>query len=322
MLEALQLRLDDWMRKRLPGQREVTLNQRRIFIVPSQTSIALLVIIMLLFLLGVNFQNSLVYAVCFWLLALLVINIFYTYRNLSGLSIRAIGVEPCFDGEMAVLEMELSCPEKQRKYALELAWPGEDRAQAELVHTQTVRVKLSHASNGRGYFRPPKIHVATRFPTGLAVAWSYVTLEVQGIVYPRPADKVTDAQSDHHAEATEDGVEIAGGSSDFGGIRDYRPGDAPKRIHWGKYASTGKLHTREFVDYHSHELWLDWRSLPMPGVEARLSHLCRKVLDLHQAQQSFGLKLPGTVIEPGKGDAHRERCLRALALFEVKNSDV
>lgn len=315
MVEALQRRLDDWVSRRLPRQREITLNQRRIFIVPSKTAFGLLSIIILLFVLGINFQNSLVYAVCFWLLAMLLVNIFYTYRNLSGLSIRAIGIEPCFAGEMAVLEVELSCPEKQRKFALELAWPDEDHTQTNLVTTRTARVKLSHATARRGYFRPPRIHVSSRYPTGLAVAWSYVTLEVRGVVYPKPADKSFDTSGESSADEAEDGVEIAGGTSDFGGIRDYRPGDAPKRIHWKKYAGNGSLYTREFVDYSSHELWLDWASLPMPGVELRLSHLCRKVLELHQAQQSFGLRLPDQLIEPNKGDAHRERCLRALALF-------
>ena len=56
----------------------------------------------------------------------------------------------------------------------------------------------------------------------------------------------------------------------------------------------------------------------MPGIEVCLSHLCRKVLEFHQEQRQFGLKLPGKVIEPGKGEAHQARCLQALALFGVK----
>ena len=33
--------------------------------------------------------------------------------------------------------------------------------------------------------------------------------------------------------------------------------------------------------------------------------------------QSFGLRIPGVVIAPARGDAHRTRCLEALALFRV-----
>ena len=315
MVEAFQLWKEAWLKQRLPSTRETTLNQRRIFIVPSRTAGALLALIALLFLLGINFQNSLVYVVCFWLLSLLLLNIFHTYRNLSGLTLTAIGIEPCFAGEKAVLELALSCSTHQHKYAIQLKWPGEDAVALDLALHHTQRVKLSHSTANRGWFRPPRLHVLTRYPTGLAVAWSYVTLDVKGVVYPKPVAKNFTQSGRHEGTETEGGVEIAGGTTDFGGIRDYRPGDAPKQVHWGKYAQTGKLYTKSFVDYSSHDLWLDWDSLPLPGVEVRLSHLCSKVLEFHQAQRQYGLKLPGITIPPAKGDAHKEYCLRTLALF-------
>ncbi|EIJ35140.1 protein of unknown function DUF58 [Thiothrix nivea DSM 5205] len=317
MVDTWRMQLDGWLRQRLASTHETTLNQRRVFIVPSKTALALLAMIALLFLLGVNFQNSLVYGICFWLLALLLLNIFYTWRNLAGLTLTAIGVEPCFAGEKAVLEVALSRPGQQPRFAIELDWPGQDHTQTNLVTTQTQRVKLSHDAGERGRFRPPRLRVSTRYPTGLAVAWSYVYPAVQGLVYPKPVDKAFDPNGNQQGAATEDGVEIPGGSSDFSGVRGYQQGDAPKRIHWKKFAQTGELYTKTFVDYASHDLWLDWDGLPMPGVEIRLSHLCRRVLDFHQEQRQFGLKLPGVVIEPGKGEAHKARCLQALALFGV-----
>ena len=315
--EWWQTHREQWLEKRLPAGREITLSQRRIFIVPSKTALALLMLIAVLFLLGINFQNSLVYAVCFWLLALLVVNIFHTYRNLSGLSIRAIGIEPCFVGEKAVLEMELIAPARQKRLALHFAWPGEDETAVNLVNTGSLRVKLSHTSSRRGHFRPPYVRVSTRYPTGLAVAWSYVTLDVRGLVYPKPVEKSIPLTGREQAEQQEDGLEIAGGSSDFGGIRNYQPGDSLRHIHWAKYAQTGQLHTKSFVDYVSHDRWLDWDSLPIPGIEMRLSYLCSKVLEFHQAQQQYGLKIPGTLIQPDKGEAHKARCLRALALYGI-----
>jgi uncharacterized protein (DUF58 family) len=34
--------------------------------------------------------------------------------------------------------------------------------------------------------------------------------------------------------------------------------------------------------------------------------------------QSYGLRLPGVAIPPGRGEAHRARCLEALALFDAE----
>ncbi|WP_245706883.1 DUF58 domain-containing protein [Thiothrix caldifontis] len=287
----------------------------KIFILPSKTALGLLAVVALLFLLGINFQNSLVYIISFWLLALLLLNIFYTWRNLAGLSVTVIGIEPCFAGENAVLEVSLSRPVKQAKYALELDWEGESQVQVNLITTQVQRVKLSHSTQGRGYFKPPRLRITSRYPTGLAVTWSYVSLDAQGLVYPAPIEKAFQTNGTAPNAAIDTGLEIMGGTNDFGGVRDYQYGDAPKRIHWAKFAQTGKLYTKTFVDYASHDLWLDWDSLPMPGVEVRLSHLCRKVLECHQEQRQYGLKLPGKVFAPGKGEAHKAQCLQALALF-------
>jgi uncharacterized protein (DUF58 family) len=64
-------------------------------------------------------------------------------------------------------------------------------------------------------------------------------------------------------------------------------------------------------------LWLDWLSTAETmGVEARLARLARWVVDAHAAGLSFGLRLPGTTLPPAPGDAQRERCLEALALYQ------
>lgn len=324
MLETLQPPFGSWFRhwlgRRLPPARSITLSQRQIFIVPSKTAFALFAIILVLLLLGINFQNSLVYVVCFWLLALLLVNILHTWRNLSNLTLTALPIQPCFAGEKAVLELELACPAGQQKFAIELLWSGEDAVQTDLLTAQTRRVKLSHSTQARGYFQPPRIRVATRFPTGLALAWSYFTPDLRGVVYPEPAHKAAADHSQPQAPAdVAGGREKGGGSNDFAGIRPYRAGDTPRRIHWGKYAQTGTLYTKEFIDHTSHELWLDWDSLPALGMEARLAQLCRRVLDAAAAQHPYGLKLPGTAIPPGKGEAHQAHCLRALALYGLED---
>ncbi|WP_022954020.1 DUF58 domain-containing protein [Leucothrix mucor] len=310
-----------WADRRLPKAKQVTLSQKKIFIVPSKVSLALIVMIVVLFLLGINFQNSLVYGVCFWLIALLVINILYTYRNLAGLTIKAIAAEPCFAGEKMVLELEVSRPFKQRKSAIYFGWKNEDLVELNLQEQQSTRIKLSHTTQKRGRFMPPRIDVFTRFPTGLNTAWSYVTMDIEAVVYPEPIEQPRHNKAQNSGDETEDGVEISGGTSDFAGIRDYQAGDSPKHIHWGQYAKTGELYTKSFVDYESHESWLDWDALNISGIEPRLSHLSAMVLAFDADQKQFGLKIPGTLIQPGSGATHKTRCLTALALYGLPEQD-
>ena len=42
--------------------------------------------------------------------------------------------------------------------------------------------------------------------------------------------------------------------------------------------------------------------------------LCHWVIDLSEKQQPFALRLPAGLFGPDSGQAHRDACLRALAL--------
>ena len=53
-------------------------------------------------------------------------------------------------------------------------------------------------------------------------------------------------------------------------------------------------------------------------VEARLSRLTRWVLAADKEGLRYGLRLPGSEIAPGHGDAHRCACLRELALHGLE----
>lgn len=65
----------------------------------------------------------------------------------------------------------------------------------------------------------------------------------------------------------------------------------------------------------SSELWLDWNDAHGADVEGRLSVLSQWVIQAERFGQSYGLRIPGVAIVPGRGEAHRTRCLEALALF-------
>jgi uncharacterized protein (DUF58 family) len=308
--------LDKWLDERFPESKQVTLGIKRIFIIPTLISGSLFIAICVLLLMAINFQNSLIYGIAFWLLALIVISIFFTYRNLSGVTFKAVQSNPCFAGEKAVFELEVSCPENQKKSAISIGWKYQDLAKVVLQDHHTVNIKLSHETKKRGIFKPNKLSIFTVYPIGLVVAWSYAVLDMQSIVYPEPLlQKSVENDSQGVDDEAEQGKEIARGSTDFSGIREYQRGDSPKHIHWGAYAKTGKAYTKTFADYANQDIWLDWDSLALAGVETKLSHLCAKVLQYHQEQQIYGLKIPGKTIQPSTGEVHKTLCLTALALF-------
>jgi uncharacterized protein (DUF58 family) len=108
------------------------------------------------------------------------------------------------------------------------------------------------------------------------------------------------------------------GDDDFASLRPYHPGDSLRHIHWKALAREQGLMTKQFGGGVSEELWLKWEMLGNLPTEEKLSRLTRWVLETDSRGMAYGLTLPNTEITPQRGDAHRHRCLQALALFNLK----
>ena len=103
-------------------------------------------------------------------------------------------------------------------------------------------------------------------------------------------------------------------------IRPYQRGDSPRHIVWKKVAQTGELVSRENPRPDSRNLWLDFdAAAPQNDHEAALRRLCAWVQLPSAHDQPFGLRLPpaagqpAVLLNPASGEAHRQRCLLALA---------
>ena len=177
-----------------------------------------------------------------------------------------------------------------------------------------VSIELPVLTAQRGYLTLPRIRVFTEFPLGLFHAWSWIELDAKCLVYPAPID--------HPPIIDMRGLQVGNnnqpqtGEEDFAGIRNYRPGDSPKRMAWKAIARSGIWQTKIFHAETGQDIWFSWRHTPENyHVEKRLSILCRWLLDAHRMNLHYGLDIPGTRIEPGSGNLHLQHCLRALALF-------
>jgi uncharacterized protein (DUF58 family) len=193
---------------------------------------------------------------------------------------------------------------------------GEPVPYADVPPGAVATLKISIPSERRGALRPGRLTLYTEYPLGLYHAWSYVNPDVTCIVYPRPAPAGLPMPA---AEAvTGSGASRGSGYDDFAGLRAYHAGDPPRHIAWKAAARGLGLLTKQFSGEAAHEVWLDWAQLPpRMEVEEKLSCLTRWVLDAHALNLSYGLRVPGLELPMGSGEIQRQRCLEALALFEL-----
>ncbi|MFT6915015.1 MAG: hypothetical protein ACJAWL_001314 [Motiliproteus sp.] len=317
----LRQRVDAWLRKRLPRSRSVTLDQRRIFIMPTRNGLYFLLMTAVLFFGGINYGNSLILLVALLLVSLFLVSILHTFANLAGLTLEAGRTRPVFAGDEAAVGIRLgSCGRAHE--SIQLSWPGAPVQCHDLLDSLSCDLSLMLPVRRRGLCRPPRLRVESRYPLGLLRAWSWVALDSQCLVYPKA---IENRYPSHQARGDGRGEPLAReGSDDFDGLRRYQAGDNPRRIAWKSYAREGRLYSKRFASDCAQEQWLEWDAYPGLAQETRLSRLCYWVLRLDRQQRRFGLRLPGVELLPASGDAHRLRCLKALALFglEADSEDV
>ena len=309
----LRSRFRSWVNRRIPPAREVTLDQRRIFIFPSRVGFFFGICLLVMLMAAINFQNNLSYALTFLLATLFVVATLHTFANLSGLTIRAVRAQPAFPGQQSEFELMVERGRQRDHFALHLKWAESTEALINLLEEDSVNVRLHMAVGQRGWFSPGRLMLESTYPLGLLRCWTWVDLDLHALVYPRP---VPSPELPGLATDTPDGASVAVvGSDDFYGFRDYQKGDSLRQIHWKGLAKGQGVQSKQHTAYADRSVWLDWDAFPNLGIEQRLSHLCYWALEFEGKHEEYGLRLPGVLIEPGVGARHLERVLKELAVY-------
>lgn len=316
MFEALRQRFEAWVtRGQRPAREPVSLTRRRIYILPTRQGYAFAVLLFVLFLWSINYSNSMGFAFTFLLAAVALNSMWRAHDNLLGLIIHPSGAEPVFAGQDALFIFRLENPDPLPRHGIALQWRDRPPQYADVPAQGSTVVTLVIPAGRRGWVRPGRIQVLTRFPLGLLQAWSWVEFEQGGLVYPRPRGRRPLPAALPVSSGTGLGEQRLG-SEDYAGFRPYVPGDSPRRIAWKAATRTDQWLVKRFTDQARPELWLDWQLLGIDNVEPRLEQLCQWVLKAENDGRRYGLRLPGVEISPAHGDAQRRRCLEALALFQ------
>lgn len=309
-------RFRQWINRRIPPSRTVTLDQKRLFIFPSRVGFFFGLCLMVMLLASINFQSNLSYGLTFLLATLFVLAILHTFANLSGLQIRALRARPAFPGQQTEYELQVCRGRRREHYGIFFRFENSAPVRLNLVAEDSDQLSLHAPVERRGWHHPGRLLIETTYPLGLLRCWTWIDLDLHAMVYPRP---VPCAELPGLATDQPDGAAMPiPGSDDFYGFRDYRAGDSPRQIHWKGMARGGRVQTKQYTAYADRSVWLDWEMFPGLGTEQRLSHLCYWALEFDRQGQEYGLRLPGTSIPPACGERHREQVLQALALHGIE----
>jgi len=302
-------------RRHAPEPGTIRLTQRRVYVLPSRQGLVFGIAMVVMLIGSINYNLSLGYVLTFLLAGMGVVSILHTFRNLVRLSISPGRVDPVFVGDLAQFHVHIDNPDRHDRFSLALLCKGEV-VNCDVPAQRMAAVSIPLRAEKRGWMPLERITIETRFPLGLTRAWSYVRPDMRALVYPKPDDSLLPLPQARPESG--DAISVGVGSDDFFGLRAYQPSDSPRHVAWKASARTDTPLTKVFTGRASSELWFDFDDMPHDfDTEARLSRLARWVLLATQGGARFGLRLPGNEVPLGSGEAQREACLRALALFEA-----
>ena len=296
----------------------VDLSQRRVYILPTKSGLLFALTLALMLVGSINYNLGLGYGLTFLLTGTGIVSMLHTWRNLAHLRLRPGKNDPVFAGDPARFTILAENPGRVARHSVGIRFGEHRPTYFDVEPGSETRAQIVVPTQSRGVLRPGRFRIFATYPLGMFYAWANVELDLSCVVYPSPE---TGDVSLPEVQAVSGPGDAAGvGEEDFAGLRNYRPGDSPRRIAWKTLARSDVFVTKLFSGATGTQLWLDFADTPNSlGLEQRLSRMTRWVLDATQAGLRYGLRLPDQEIEFGSGDTHQTHCLEALALYRTLN---
>jgi uncharacterized protein (DUF58 family) len=179
------------------------------------------------------------------------------------------------------------------------------------------------APAARGELRLQGFRVSTRFPFGLFTKSLDLAREASVIVYPRlTAERPPQRRLGERRRAA-DANGHGAPSAEVAGLREFTPGDSPRRVHWRASLRRGALLVREQEGAAgaATEVRLRTRgAAPGDGFEAEVARAASEAEAALCAGLRVALRTDDAAFPPDAGAAHRARLLGYLALVEPETA--
>jgi len=243
----------------LKATREQLIPFKRIFYPVSLTRVGQAVLLFVLFVLisAVQSGANLLYLVVSAMLSALLLSAAYSAFALRRVSTELFLPSWTFAGRVApatiaVRSAKALFPTVALRFSGDVGGLAAVNAAAPLVPAGGFsHVEFDFTAHKRGVADTAAIEVSTAGLVGLTRRRKRRTIGARVVVYPEPAAV---SLSQLVRSPRETGMASLAREGDFAGLRDWRPGDNPKHIHWRSSAKAGRLVAREFVRTHRPEI--------------------------------------------------------------------
>jgi uncharacterized protein (DUF58 family) len=187
---------------------------------------------------------------------------------------------------------------------------------------ETETVKSENRFVHRGVYPLRTLTLSTAFPFGMFAKERDVQLPGELVIWPRSDRPVSLPLSPGGRGRPRQLAALKGASGargEFRSLREYRPGDDPRDIHWRSTARRGQPVVREYDLDAGEALWLclDTRTDPGERAEGAIETVASLAAQAMAEGKRFAVATPTRKVEAGHGSGHLELVLDLLARVDV-----
>ena len=313
----------------MPAKNSQQLTRDNIFIFPSRFGFSYLAFVLLLFLLGTNYQNNVIILFSYLLGSFFITAMLHSFYNLSGLQVSQYGEVSGHVGQSLSVTLTFFTVKKRAYYTLAFVnktsyiKTSAESAFIDVFEIGTTQVKVPFIASTRGRQNLERVKISSEYGFGLFTTWTQLDLNCQALIYPEPIAVISkvylsgvDEQKSHANEAAISTQQFQAAGDDFYALQTYRQGESLAHIAWKQAARGQGWLSKQYQQEQRNNVWLTLLAMPANDLETKLSMLCFLVLEFHQQGQAFGLDLGALKIEPQQGLEHLNKCLAALACYQ------
>ncbi|MDX1384120.1 MAG: DUF58 domain-containing protein, partial [Thermoanaerobaculia bacterium] len=295
---------------------------------PTKVGIWFVLLCVLIGVAATNTGNNALYMVLALMLATLVVSGVLSRNNVRGIEVRVDPPEEIFAGTEAGFQIHLRNRSRTfPRWLLLVSFSGHQAATllcSQLPRRASRTALVSLRFDRRGLHPLRAVHLATLFPFGLFRKGMRQPLDEEVLVYPRirPGGHLRRQQLAAQGSYRDRRI---GWGHDLHSLRQMRPGDDPRRIHWKQSARTGRMIFMERRAEHQRRVSVvvDNALDPADGLEAesrlenRISQGASAAVDYLNAGFDVELVTRTARVPHDGGARQRRRILETLALLEV-----
>jgi len=291
-----------------------------IYIIPTKFGFIYAFGILITLLAGAIYSNNLVYSLSFFLVALFIISMHQTHQNMKGLFFDKIKLNIACEQSKGRGVIWIKSNNKENHFLINIQIPEIDKNfifSSDQIYANTLTpIYFNYPSKDIGLHKIKKVKISTIFPFGLFYSWKKFNIESTFTTYPQP---IGTSQLPKNFLIGDNSTHIKGQSGeDFSQHRKYTIGESYKNIDWKAYARERPLLIKELNDGQKESYIIT--DNPLEKDIHQLRQISKWIHHCSEQKMSFALELGSQIIPFGFGDAHKEKCLKALVTCGVKDA--